>query len=149
MRTLEGRTAISDFNKSKFHILFDDHWTTRGLADAISRIDRDALSKEYEELIRCAPSREDRDKSYFVDSHTGCLSGDNPSNRSEEHLSEEHLALALWNLDGYCPRPDGGRTRLLDYQFPPEIEAAEGRGRQGGLGRSNRDGTSCRHRIEG
>ena len=89
MRTLEGRTAMSDFDKSEFRILFADHRNVEGLADAISRIDRDALSKEYEELIRCAPSRWDRNLPYFVDSHTGRLSTDNPapSNRFEERLA--------------------------------------------------------------
>ena len=36
---------MSDFDKSEFPILFADHRNAEGLADAISRIDRDALCK--------------------------------------------------------------------------------------------------------
>lgn len=63
-----------------------------GLADAISGIDRDELIKEYREAMQRAPSRADRDKSYFVDSHTGHLSGAESSNRFEEHLA---IALGI------------------------------------------------------
>lgn len=102
--------------------LFAECWAlrTKGLAAAISGIDRAALCKEYEGLIRCAPSRstrKDRKMRYFEDSHDGNLSGDGPSNRFEEHL-----AIALWALRGDWPRSGGGRTCLLDYQFPLKSE---------------------------
>lgn len=104
---------MSAFDMDEFRMLFAGRWTATGLADAISGIDRDELINEYREAIRRAPSRADRGKSYFVDSRTGHLSGADSSNRFEEHL-----AIALWNLGGDWPRPGGGRTRLLDYQFP-------------------------------
>ena len=31
---------------------------------------------------------------------------------------EERLAIAIWRFKGCWPRPDGGRFRILDYQFP-------------------------------
>lgn len=105
---------------SNFRMLFSGHRKTKGLAAAISKIDGDALSKEYREAIRCAPNRlksnqnkSNQNKRYFVCTHTGDLLGDDPSNRFEEHL-----AIALRNLGGYWPRSGGGKTRLLDYQFP-------------------------------
>ena len=85
---------MSDFDMSEFPTLFAGRWTTTGLADAISGIDRDELIKEYREAMQRAPSRADRDKSYFVDSHTGHLSGADSSNlrsiwRSRSGISEE------------------------------------------------------------
>ena len=103
---------MSAFDNSKFPTLFTDRFNTEGLAAAISGIDRAALHKEYEKLIRCAPSRSARGKRYFV-GHTGVLTNSQSSNRFEEHL-----AIALWSLRRDWPRPGGGRTRLLDYQFP-------------------------------
>lgn len=103
---------MSAFDKSKFPTLFANRLKTRDLTDTILRINR-VLPKEYEELVRCAPSRSDRKKRYFVCSHDGNLSGDGPSNRFEERL-----AIALWELGGHWSRPGGGRTRLLDYQVP-------------------------------
>lgn len=84
---------MSAFNMDEFRVLFADHWTTTGLADAISGIDRDELIKEYREAMRRAPSRADRGKSYFV-GHTGHLSGADSSNlrsiwRSRSGISEE------------------------------------------------------------
>ena len=114
---------------SKSPILFADHRTTTGgLADAISRIDRDALCKEYREAMQRAPSRADRKKKYFGDPP-----GDDPGNRR----FEEHLALALWNLGGDWPRPDGGRTRLLDYQFPLYSTQQDGIGKIDSVGVSD------------
>ena len=95
-----------------FNILFNKKWTTTDLAKTISEIDGDDLSREYEKLRRCAPRRVDQNKRYFV-GHDGNLSTADCSNREEECL-----AIALWNLNKCWPRPDGGRFRLLDYQFP-------------------------------
>ena len=95
-----------------FDILFNKKWTTTNLAKDISEVDGDALSLEYEKLIRCAPRRLDQNKCYFV-GHDGNLTTANRSNRYEEHL-----AIALWNLKKCWPRLDDGRFRLLDYQFP-------------------------------
>ena len=95
-----------------FNILFNKEWTTTALAKDISEVDRDALSREYEKLRRCAPRRSNQNKRYFV-RHDGKLPTAARSNRDEEHL-----AIALWNLNKCWPRLDDGRFRLLDYQLP-------------------------------
>ena len=97
-------------SKEKFEILFERSWPATGLAARISRIDRKRLSWEYRELRRRAPKRWSRGKRYFT-GHDGCLVG--KSNRFEEHL-----AIALWRMEGSWPRPGKGRLRLLDYQLP-------------------------------
>ena len=104
---------MSNFSTKNYNILFNASWRTRGLSESISRINRGVLRKEYEELRRCAPRRSDRGKSYFVDRHNGNLSTTGGSNRFEEHL-----AIALWRINGLWPRPGQGGSRLLDYQFP-------------------------------
>lgn len=103
---------MSNFSPDVFKILFKDDWHTTGLAYDIDHVDRDALFKEYNNLVQCAPRRSNRNKSYFV-GHDGRLSAIGGSNRREEHL-----AVALWNLNRLWPRPDGSRFYLLDYQFP-------------------------------
>ena len=103
---------MSNLSPETFNILFNKKWPTTALAKAISEVDGDALSREYEKLRRCAPRRSERKKCYFVE-HDRNLSTEAPSNRSEEHL-----AIALWNLNKCWPRPGGGWFRLLDYQFP-------------------------------
>ena len=103
---------MSNLSQKTFNILFNKEWNIRGLAKDISDVDRDALSSEYEKLRRYAPRRLDRNKCYFV-GHDGKLKTANRSNRFEEHL-----AIALWNLNKSWPRLDDGRFRLLDYQFP-------------------------------
>ena len=104
---------MSSFSTDSFEILFNKDWKTRGLAEAIAAVDRNALCEEYGVLVKSAPCRSG--KRYFV-GHNGKLSGKGGSNRREEHL-----AVALWNFCGrsrWLRRPDGGRLRLLDYQFP-------------------------------
>ena len=103
---------MSNLSLETFNILFNKKWTTTDLAKDISEVDGDALSREYEELRRCAPRRLDQNKCYFV-GHDGNLTTANRSNRYEERL-----AIALWNLNKCWPRLDDGRFRLLDYQFP-------------------------------
>ena len=103
---------MSKLSPETFNILFNKKWDTTALAKEISKVDRDALSCEYEKLRRCAPRRLDQNKCYFV-GHDGNLSTANRSNRYEEHL-----AIALWNLKKCWPRLDDGRFCLLDYQFP-------------------------------
>ena len=100
------------FSSQRFPILFRRRWATRGLANAVQGIDVDALCSEYHALSEAAPSRSDRDKRYFV-GHRGHVQAKNPGSPSEEHL-----AIALWQLDPRWPRPGGDRVRLLDYQFP-------------------------------
>ena len=99
---------MSNLSPESFNILFNKKWTTTALAKAISEVDGDALSREYEKLRRCAPRR----SCYFV-GHDGNLSIAARSNGSEEHL-----AIALWNLKECWPRLDSSWFRLLDYQFP-------------------------------
>ena len=103
---------MSNLSPETFDILFNKKWTTTALAKAISEIDGGALSREYEEVKRCAPRRSDQNKCYFV-GHDGNLSTPDRSNREEEHL-----AIALWNLNKCWPRLDHGGFRILDYQFP-------------------------------
>lgn len=109
---------MSNFSPSNFPILFKDDWHTTGLTSDIAQIDRDDLCDEYRALVQCAPQRSDRNKAYFV-GHNGQLSTTGVSNRHEEHL-----AIALWNLKGFWPRPGGGQFALLDYQFP--LKARQG-----------------------
>ena len=99
---------MSNLSPETFNILFNKKWTTTGLAKDISEVDGGALSREYEDLRRCAPRR----SCYFV-GHDGNL-----STAARSNWSEEHLAIALWNIKECWPRLDSGWFRLLDYQFP-------------------------------
>ena len=127
---------MSNLSLESFNILFNKKWTTTALAEAISEVDRDALSREYEELRRCAPRRLDQNKCYFV-GHDGNLSTADRSNRDEEHL-----AIALWNLTKCWPRLDGGRFRLLDYQIP-----LKARQRDKGIGKVDLLGVTDQGRL--
>ena len=86
----------------------------------MSRINRDALCLEYEQLRCSAPKRWNKGKKYFMSDHKGFLSEKGSSNRiKEDHsLKEEHLAIALWRMACFWPRPETGWLRLLDYQVP-------------------------------
>lgn len=108
---------MSIFSADNFRYLSSkkEDWPATGLAEAICQIDRGALCREYKELKRCAPHR----KRYFV-GHSGNLSGKVRSNRFEEHL-----AIALWNLNECWPRHDSGWFRLLDYQFPLKAQLSD------------------------
>ncbi len=111
---------MSNFSPRNFSILFRDDWHTTGLAYDIAQVDRDALFKEYNALVQCAPRRSDRNLPYFdFAGHDGRLSTIGGSNRREEHL-----AIALLNLNRWWSRPDGSRFYLLDYQFP--LKARQG-----------------------
>lgn len=99
-------------------VIFRRDWSgITGLAKAISKIDPDDLSKEYEALRHHAPQRHDVDKRYFV-GHDGRLSSRKETEGSHCHVDEEHLAIALWRAGGFWPQADAGRLRLLDYQLP-------------------------------
>ena len=110
---------MSDFSPCDYNILFKKDWHTKGLAQAIANLDRDALCSEYKKLVKNAPRRSDEQK-YFV-GHDGRLSATSENSNRREEL----LALALWNLKGSWPRPNGGRFRLLDYQFPLKAEQSD------------------------
>ena len=102
--------------------IFKRDWgSITGHAKAISKIDPNDLSREYEALRRHAPRRHDVGKKYFTrpdgTRHKGRLSLGRATDGSCRRF-EEHLAIALWRVDGFWPQPGGGRLRLLDYQFP-------------------------------
>ena len=114
-------------------ILFKRSWSTRGLAEAISEIDREDLWTEYHELRRCAPERHARGKKYFT-GHCGTL-----STAGGSHRFEEHLAIALWRR---WKSPGGGRVRLLDYQVPLKARRSDG-----GIGKVDLLGVSDSGRL--
>ena len=97
-------------------ILFRQNWPTRGLAAEISKIDREVLCTEYENLRCSAPQRWSRGKRYFG-RHDGRLSNSGGSNRFEEHL-----AIALWCM---WRRPGASSVRLLDYQVPLKAQQSD------------------------
>ena len=102
--------------------IFNRDWgSITGLAEAISKIHPDDLSREYEALRRDAPRRHDVGKKYFTrpdgTRHKGRLSPRRATDGSCRRF-EEHLAIALWRVGGFWPQTDAGRLRLLDYQFP-------------------------------
>ena len=109
---------MSNFSIDDYEILFKKDWHTTRLAEDIAKIDRKALCDEYKQLVENAPRRSAKQK-YFV-GHDGKISSSEESNRHEEHL-----AVALWNLERRWPRPDGGWFRLLDYQIPLKAQQSD------------------------
>ena len=105
------------FSAQCFPILFRNRWNTTDLADAINGIDMDSLCKEFEELRAAAPSRPDRDKTYFVGHER------RRPPKDSGNPSEKHLAIALRRLKMLHARADVTQVRLLDYQFP--LKAAQ------------------------
>jgi len=92
-------------------------WPAKGLAAATARLDISVLTAEYTSLRRDAQQRSKSGKRYFVN-HSGRPPSDTGSNRLEEHV-----AIALVNLDRFWPLPRGGSFRFLDYQVP--LKAAQ------------------------
>ena len=113
---------MSSFSADNFRYLFRKRWPATGLAETISRIDRDTLCLEYKELKRCAPQRAEKRNPYFVEEHIGVLETKVKENGNR---FEEHLAIALWNLNECWPRHDSGWFRLLDYQFPLKAQLSD------------------------
>ena len=109
---------MSNFSLDDYRILFKKDWRTTKLAKDIANIDRKTLRDEYKQLIKTAPRRSDK-KKYFV-CHDGKLS---PNGKSSQR--EEHMAVALWNLERQWPRPNGGWFRLLDYQVPLQAHRSD------------------------
>lgn len=99
--------------------IFKRDWRniTRYLAEEISKVDLDDLSREYEELRRRAPGRQEVGITYFT-GHDGRLSTRREIKGSRSCRLEEHLAIALWRMGGFWPSVSAGKVRLLDYQFP-------------------------------
>lgn len=109
---------MTNFSIDDYEILFKKDWHTTRLDEDIAKIDRKALRDEYKQLVENALHRSDKQK-YFV-CHDGKLPSSKKSNRREEHL-----AVALWNLKGRWPCPDGGWFRLLDYQVPLQAQRSD------------------------
>jgi hypothetical protein len=91
---------------------------------------------EYLALRKDAPRRSRSGKVYFVD-HSGI-----PSSISGSNRREEHMAIALLNLDRFWPLPGGGWFRLLDYQVPLKATHANA-----GIGKVDLIGISDRGRL--
>ena len=86
---------------------------TRDLARNIKRVNRNELRDEFRRLTECAPHRAARGLCYFIGAHNGVPDGPSDSNQYEPRL-----AMALWKIEKWWPRPDGSQFRLLDYQVP-------------------------------
>lgn len=101
--------------------LFGGRWPATGLAAAIAKIDVNILAIEYATLQKNAPRRSQSGKPYFV-GHSGV-----PSSKGETNRLEEHMAIALLNLDRCWPLPRSGWFRFLDYQVPLKATQADAR----------------------
>lgn len=84
-----------------------------GFTDAARSLDIDALSNAYAYLVQNAPKRGLTQRPYFQTSHDGFPSGNETSNRREEHL-----ALALFNQSTQFNFPSGRDLNIIDYQTP-------------------------------
>ncbi|RWG13949.1 hypothetical protein [Mesorhizobium sp.] len=93
----------------------------RDLATEVRSVDLDAICSEFDRLIRAAPRRASSGKPYFTVTHEGI-----PSSRDATNRREEHLAIALRNLDCYWPRANGGWIKLIDYQVPLKANMHDG-----------------------
>ncbi len=121
-RELVEDCSVIEFSSRQFPILFRERWKTTCLAKQIQGIDVNGLCAEFDKLRNAAPSRSAAGKRYFV-GHDGSLQAKDP-----DRPSEEHLAIALWNLKKRLPRPGGGWELVLDYQFPLQGLARADRG---------------------
>ncbi len=103
--------------------LFRDRWTASNpsLEDAIADVNADELATEYRKLKCIAPRR--RKNSYFSSGHDGKTTRLKPCTKRVQW--EKRYAMALWNLKGRWPRPNGGRQRFLDYQVPLKATRAD------------------------
>jgi len=81
--------------------------------DVARELEIDSLRDAYINLVGHAPRRSPNHKPYLVKEHFGFPSGDEKSNRREEHL-----ALALFNQSTPCHLPDGRGLNIVDYQTP-------------------------------
>ena len=104
---LMGIIPRMDYSK-KFPTLWQK-WSRSVMADQIGAIDLAAISSEFHGLRQDAPRRS---RPYFV-GHNGIPSSFKPSNRREEHI-----AIALYNLDRMWHLGQVGNFRIIDYQVP-------------------------------
>jgi len=91
--------------------LFRRGWTRRHLNDALAAIDPASVRAEYEALVKAAPTR--ALSSRYLGDRSGIPSSTGPSNRREEHV-----AMALANMQQRWPLPGGQTFELIDYQVP-------------------------------
>ena len=113
---------MPSFSSDNFRYLFRKNWPATGLAEDIFRIDRGTLCFEYKELKQCAPRRAVQKKPYFVEEHIGELK---TKVKEKNNRFEEHLAIALWNLNGRWSRHDSDWFHMLDYQFPLKAKQSD------------------------
>ena len=84
-------------------------------AACAEQLDIHDLRNEYRQLVRSAPRRHPRKKSYLK-GRTGATGSSSRSNRREEHL-----AVAIYNAsraDNLLALPDCRDLAILDYQTP-------------------------------
>ena len=91
-----------------------------GFSDTARNLDIDAIGNAYANLVQNAPKRGLTQKSYFQTSHDGFPSGNETSNRREEHL-----ALALFNQSTRFNFPGGRDLNIIDYQTPLKSKQAD------------------------
>jgi hypothetical protein len=84
----------------------------KALGEVAASLDADQLLTMYEELVGSAPQRHSREKKHFV-GHTGV-----PSTTGVSTRTEDHLAIALCDLDDTAQLSTTERLTLLDYQVP-------------------------------
>ena len=123
---------MTQFSSANCNVLWKEWQHTGGLSKQIALVDRRALQEEYRELRRRAPRRSGN---YFR-RHDGSLStsGKDKAFKRGRNPFEEHLAIALWRIEGYWPCLDGRRLRLLDYQFPLKSQQSDDIGKVDLLG---------------
>jgi len=84
-----------------------------GFCDVANSLDVTGLVHAYDDLVNQSPRRKIHHRDYFISGHDGLPSGNENSNRREEHL-----ALALFNHSQEFELPDGRLLRFIDYQTP-------------------------------
>jgi hypothetical protein len=115
----------------EFPLLFRRRWPHRSMADDIAAIDVRQICEEYESLRSAAPKRSP-ELLYFV-GHDGI-----PTTSSASNRREEHIAIALANLDQSWSLNGVGEFDFLDYQVPLKSRQADkGVGKVDLLGRTN------------
>ena len=102
----------------RFPLLFRRHWPIRGMADAIDAVEVGEVCREYRELGELAPTRT-RELRYLV-GHEGI-----PSSSARSNRREEHIAIALVNLDQRWSFDGLGEFAFLDYQLPLKAKRSD------------------------
>lgn len=103
-------------------ILFNRSWPKSSLLEDISNIDVVSYTQAYNKLMEAAPNRPFV-RPYFI-GHSGY-----PSNNKETNRKEEHVCIAMVNMQQNWRLPNGTYFELLDYQVP--LKATRGDSRIG------------------